>query len=175
MPTAIASWLETAAEGLIQTAKQLPDAPATSRCRRVVAEHVKDEWCRAPAGLLNVPITDISIITRHKFGRSRRVGRRPKTPDAFPARSDAIFDLPRAGQHRECASPGERQQSTQVRSDAADIAARADSLAAAVSASRAADRRIAQWSSAAVSVAARRAPMRTCCTRRTRASARSPR
>ena len=69
---------ETAAEGLIQIAKQLPDAPSTRRCRGVAAEHVNDDWCRAPASVLNVISTDISIIARHKFGRPRRVGRCPQ-------------------------------------------------------------------------------------------------
>jgi hypothetical protein len=66
---------ETAAEGLIQIAKQLPDAPAARRCRGVAAEHIDDGWCRAPASLLNVLGADISIIASDAFGRSRRVGR----------------------------------------------------------------------------------------------------
>lgn len=70
---------ETAAEGLIQIAKQLPDAPSTRRCRGVAAEHLYDGWCRAPASLLDVlHSADISIIARHKLGRSRRMGRCPQ-------------------------------------------------------------------------------------------------
>jgi hypothetical protein len=69
---------ETAAEGLIQTAQQLPDAPSTRRCRGVAAEHVNEDECRAPARVLNVISTDVSIIARYKFGRSRRVGRCPQ-------------------------------------------------------------------------------------------------
>ena len=64
-----------AAERLIQIAKQLPDAPSTGRCRGVAAEHVDDDWRRAPASLINVTRTHTSIIARHKFCRSRRVGR----------------------------------------------------------------------------------------------------
>jgi hypothetical protein len=63
------------AEGLIQIAKQLPDAPSTRRCRRVAAEHVDDDWCRAPASVLEVISTD---IRRPRRGRRRalRRGRR---------------------------------------------------------------------------------------------------
>ena len=68
----------TAAEGPIQIAKQLPDAPSTRRCRGVAAEHVDDDRCRAPASSLDVIRADISMIARHKFGRSRRVGRCPQ-------------------------------------------------------------------------------------------------
>jgi hypothetical protein len=64
-----------AAEGRIQIAKQLPDAPSTGRCRGVAAEHVDDDWSRALASLLYVSSADISIIARNKFCRSRRVGR----------------------------------------------------------------------------------------------------
>jgi hypothetical protein len=46
------------AEGVIQIAKQLPDTPATGRRRRVTAEHLNDDWCRAPASLLNMISTD---------------------------------------------------------------------------------------------------------------------
>jgi hypothetical protein len=46
-------------EGLIQIAKQLPDAG----------------WCRAPARVLKVLSTDSSIIASEEFGRSCRVGR----------------------------------------------------------------------------------------------------
>jgi hypothetical protein len=63
---------------LIQIAKQLPNAPSTRRCRGVAAEHVNDDWCRAPASLRNVLSTDSSIIARHEFGRSCRVGRCPQ-------------------------------------------------------------------------------------------------
>jgi hypothetical protein len=69
---------QTVAEGRIQIAKQLPDAPSTRQCRGVAAEHVNDDWRRAPASLLKVSSTDISIIARQKFGRSRRVGRCPQ-------------------------------------------------------------------------------------------------
>src|SRR5215203_3352657 len=65
----------TAAEGLIQIANQLPDAPSARRCRGVAYEHFYDGWWRAPASLLNVISADISIIAGDEFGRSRRVSR----------------------------------------------------------------------------------------------------
>ena len=68
----------TVAEGLIQIAKQLPDAPSTRRCRGVAFEHFYDGWCRALASLLDVISADISIIAGDEFGRSRRVSRCPK-------------------------------------------------------------------------------------------------
>jgi len=55
----------TVAEGLIQIAKQLPDASSTRRCLGVAAEHVNDAWCRAPTSLVNVSGTDGPIIARH--------------------------------------------------------------------------------------------------------------
>ena len=67
-----------AAQGPIQIAKQLPDAPSTRRCRGVAAEHVNDDWCRTEASVLDVISSDSSIIARQKFGRSRRVGRCPQ-------------------------------------------------------------------------------------------------
>jgi hypothetical protein len=68
----------TAAEGPIQIAKQLPDAPSTGRCRVVAAEHVDDDRCRTPASLLDVIRADISIIARRRFGRPRRMGSCPQ-------------------------------------------------------------------------------------------------
>jgi hypothetical protein len=70
--------LGRAADGSIQIAKQLPHAPSTSRCRGIAAEHVDDDWCRAPSSSLDAISTDISISARRKLGRSRRVGRRPQ-------------------------------------------------------------------------------------------------
>ena len=70
--------LRRAAQGLIQTANQFPDAPSARRCRGVAAEHVNDHWDRAPACLLNVISADLSSIARHKFDCSGRVGRCPE-------------------------------------------------------------------------------------------------
>jgi hypothetical protein len=67
----------TAAEGLIQVTEQLPGAPSAKGCRGVAAEHVNDDCCRAPASVLDLFSTDISIIVRQQFGRSRRVSRCP--------------------------------------------------------------------------------------------------
>jgi hypothetical protein len=66
--------LETVAEGLIQIAKQLPDAASAGRRRGIAFEHLYDSWCRAPERVLNVLSADISIIASDEFGRSRRVG-----------------------------------------------------------------------------------------------------
>jgi len=64
-----------AAESLVQIAQQFPDTPTARWSLGVTAEHVDEDGRRAPAGLLDVAGTDISIVVRHELGRSRRVGR----------------------------------------------------------------------------------------------------
>jgi hypothetical protein len=52
---------QSAAERLIQIAKPLPNTSSTRRRRWKSGPAVNDLWCRAPAGVLDVSGTDISI------------------------------------------------------------------------------------------------------------------
>lgn len=66
------------AEGLIQIAQELSDAPSTRRSHGVAFQHVYDVWRRAPARVLNVLSADRAVGASEQLGRLRRVGRCPE-------------------------------------------------------------------------------------------------
>jgi hypothetical protein len=64
----------SAAQGRVQLAKQLPDAPSSRWCCGIAAEHVDDDRRRASASLLDTSSADLPITAGHELGRSRGVG-----------------------------------------------------------------------------------------------------